>query len=275
MASAKKTILNRVLASADGSGQAGDLQGPGRLSGVRRSAAEPSSGVDVSATPTSVQDIVARLRSIDGELSCDDGAAVFNHMYLTVTEQVAAGLAGTQVFRNPVFMEQLDVTFARLWLEAYDAPGDAVPKAWAPLFAQRHNLSLLPIQFALAGMNSHIAHDRPVAVVRTCRELNSSPNDAGLREDYEAVNGLLAACESEVRRSFLTETEQAVDRQVGPVVHLISSWDIAKARDVAWVNVEALWAIRNVGLLADRYEAALAGTVGMTSRCLLTPAVAQ
>jgi len=41
------------------------------------------------------------------------------------------------------------------------------------------------------------------------------------------------------------------------------------------VNVEALWAIRNVGLLADHYEAALAGTVGMTSRCLLTPAVAS
>lgn len=170
-----------------------------------------------------MQDVVARLHSIDDKLSRDDGAAVFNHMYLTVTEQVAAGLAGAQVFRNPVFMEQLDVTFAGLWLDAYDAPGDAVPKAWAPLFAQRHNLSLLPIQFALAGMNSHIAHDLPVAVVRTCRELNSSPNDPGLREDYEAVNGLLAARESEVRRSFLTVTEQAVDNQVGPVVHLIGA----------------------------------------------------
>ena len=229
----------------------------------------------MSATPTSVQDVIARLRSIDDELSPDDGAAVFNHMYLTVTEQVAAGLAGAQVFRNPVFMEQFDVTFAGLWLEAHDSSADAVPKAWAPLFEQRHNPSLLPIQFALAGMNSHIAHDLPVAVVRTCRELNSSPNDPGLREDYEAVNGLLAACEPEVRRSFLTQAEQALDNEVGPVVHLISSWDIGKARDVAWVNVEALWAIRNVALLADRYEAALAGTVGMISRSLLTPAVAS
>jgi len=218
-----------------------------------------------------VQDVVARLHSIDDALPPDDGAAVFNHMYLTVTEEVAAGLTGATVFRNPAFMEQLDVTFAGLWLEAYDSPGDAVPKAWAPLFEQRHSRSLLPIQFALAGMNTHIEHDLPVAVVRTCRDRGTSPEDTGIREDYEKVNDLLAACESEVRRSFLTEAGQAADDRVGPVVHLISSWNIDKARDVAWVNVEALWALRSLGPLADRYEAALAGTVGMASRYLLTP----
>ena len=218
-----------------------------------------------------MQDVVARLHSIDDELPAGDGAAVFNHMYLTVTEQVAAGLAGAQVFRDPVFMEQLDVTFAGLWLEAYDAPGEAVPKAWAPLFEYRQNRSLLPIQFALAGMNSHIGHDLPVAVVLTCQHLDVSPDDAGVHEDYEKVNDLLAACESEVRRSFLTEAGQAADELVGPVIHLVNSWNIDKARDVAWVNVEALWAIRSVGFLADRYRAALAGTVGMASRYLLTP----
>jgi len=217
-----------------------------------------------------VQDVVARLRSIDAALPTDDGVAVFNHLYLTVTEEVAAGLTGASVFRNPAFMEQLDVTFADLWLEAHDAPGDALPKAWAPLFEHRHNRSLLPIQFALAGMNTHIEHDLPVAVVRTCRDRGASPDDAGIRADYEKVNDLLAACESGVRRSFLTQAGQAADDRVGPVVHLISSWNIDKARDVAWVNVEALWALRNLGPLADRYEGALAGTVGMASRYLLT-----
>jgi hypothetical protein len=120
-------------------------------------------------------------------------------------------------------------------------------------------------------MNSHIGHDLPVAVVRTCQQLGASPEDAGVREDYEAVNDLLAACESDVRRSFLTEAAQAADRKVGPVIHLVSSWNIDKAREVAWVNAEALWAMRRAGSLADRYRAALARTVGMTSRCLLTP----
>jgi hypothetical protein len=218
-----------------------------------------------------VEDVVARLRAIDDELPRGDGAAVFNRMYLTVTEKVAAGLETADVFRDDAFMAALDVTFAHMWLRAYDAPADAVPKAWAPLFERRHDRDLLPVQFAVAGMNAHIAHDLPVAVVRTCRRLDVSPDDPGVREDYEAVNDLLAQCESEVRRSFLTEVGRAADEHVGPVVHLVSSWNIDKARDVAWVNVEALWAMRRIGTLAERYRAALARTVGMASRCLLAP----
>lgn len=223
------------------------------------------------AAGSSVQDVIARLRRIDDELPRDDGAAVFNRMYLTVTESVAAGLKGDTVFVDPVFMEHLDVTFASLWLEAYDAGGQDVPRAWAALFERRHDRAVLPIQFALAGMNSHIGHDLAVAVIRTCRHLDTSPERAGVRDDYEAVNHLLAASETRIRRSFLTKAGQAVDTRLDPVVHIVNSWKIDKARDVAWVNVEAMWALRQVGSLATRYRAALARTVGMASRCLLTP----
>lgn len=224
----------------------------------------------VAPAGSSVQEVVRRLRRIDGELPPDDGAAVFNRMYLTVTESVAAGLSRGSVFSDPAFMEQLDVTFASLWLEAYDAGSD-VPNAWAALFERRHDRGVLPVQFALAGMNSHIGHDLAVAVVRTCRARGTSPDQPGVRDDYEAVNRLLAASESKVRRSFLTAAGRRLDDHVGPVVHLVSSWKIDKARDVAWVNVEAMWALRRTGALADRYRAALARTVGMGSRLLLTP----
>lgn len=220
---------------------------------------------------SSVQDVISRLRRIDDELPPGDGVAVFNRMYLTVTETVAAGLDDGTVFVDPVFMERLDVTFASLWLEAYDAGIHDVPRAWAALFERRHDRAVLPIQFALAGMNSHIGHDLAVAVIKTCRQLDTSPDQAGVRDDYEAVNQLLAASESKVRRSFLTAAGQEVDAHLGPVVHIVNSWKIDKARDVAWVNVEAMWAVRHAGSLADRYRAALARTVGMASRCLLTP----
>ena len=225
----------------------------------------------MTSAGSSVQDVITRLRAIDGELPPDDGAAVFNHMYLTVTESVAAGLEASAVFQDPAFMEQLDVTFASFWIAAYDAGTHDVPSAWAALFERRHDRSVLPIQFALAGMNSHIGHDLPVAVVETCQQRDTSPEQAAVRHDYEAVNQLLAACESEVRRSFLTAAGQAVDAHLGPVVHIVDSWEIEKARDVAWVNVEAMWAIRDVSSLANRYGAALASTVGMASRYLLTP----
>jgi hypothetical protein len=225
---------------------------------------------DMTATGPSVETVIARLRRIDDELPGGDGAAVFNRVYLTVTEEVAAGLDRAQVFGDPVFMAHLDVTFAGLWLEAYDAPDRDVPKAWAALFESRHDRAVLPIQFALAGMNSHIAHDLPVAVVRTCRQLGASPHDASVRDDYETVNDLLAACEAKIRRSFLTEAAQVAEAHVSAVAHLISAWKIDKARDAAWVNVEALWSMRSLGALADRYRESLARTVGMTSRCLLT-----
>ena len=170
-------------------------------------------------------------------------------------------------------MAELDVRFANLWLAAYDAgvARRAVPTAWQPLFEARAG-GLVPIQFALAGMNSHIEHDLPVAVVDTCRRLGLEPDD--IHRDYEAVNSVLAGVESSIRRSFLDACGRELDDRLGPVVHLISTWNIDKARDVSWVSVEMLWALREVGFLRDRFLDGLAHTVGMTSRALLTPLLA-
>ena len=98
-----------------------------------------------------------------------------------------------------------------------------------------------------------------------------SPRRAGVRADYEAVNDILASVESGVRRSFLTDIGREIDDRIGPIVHLVNSWSIDKARDLAWVSVETLWALRRLEALADRYRGGLAHTVGMTSRYLLTP----
>ena len=61
----------------------------------------------------------------------------------------------------------------------------------------------MPIQYALAGMNSHIEHDLPIAVVDTCKAHDLEPDD--VHQDYEAVNAVLAQVESPIRRSFLDE----------------------------------------------------------------------
>jgi hypothetical protein len=147
------------------------------------------------------------------------------------------------------------------------------PKAWAPLFAARRNKGILPIQFALAGMNAHIENDLPLAVVATCAARRRTPTSPGVREDYDKVNDLLADVEAEIRRSFLTEAENMIDDGVEAVVHLIASWDIEKARDFAWLNVQTLWELRRIGPLYDAYTATLASTVGMGSRLLLTSAI--
>lgn len=213
------------------------------------------------------------MREIDAALPADDGVAVFNRMYLTVTESIAAILAkpaGDAAFLNPTVMADLDVTFANLWLAAYEAgaAGQTVPTEWRPLFDLRDQ-GRLPVQYALAGMNTHIEHDLPVAVIATCTTHNLAPGD--LHHDYEAVNAVLAQVEAPIRRSFLDGLERDVDNQVGPVVHLISTWDIDQARNIAWVTAETLWELRRVEFLRDRFLDGLADTVGMTTRALLSP----
>ncbi len=213
------------------------------------------------------------MREIDKALPAGDGVAVFNRMYLTVTESIAAILgkpAGEAAFQNPQVMADLDVRFANLWLAAYEAgaSGGTVPTEWSPLFELRSQ-GRLPIQYALAGMNTHIEHDLPVAVIATCEAHGLEPS--ALHHDYDAVNTVLAQVEAPIRRSFLDGLEREVDDAVGPVVHLISAWDIDKAREIAWLTVDTIWEVRGVPFLRDRLLDGLADTVGMATRALLIP----
>ena len=215
--------------------------------------------------------MIDRLRAIDAALPAHDGVAVFNRMYLTVTERVGELLDSTgSPFEDDEAMAELDVRFAGLWLHAYDAAaaGHRIPSAWEPLFEARGG-GRLPIQYAIAGMNAHIEHDLPLAVVRTCQSRGLRPED--LHADYEAINDLLAGCEAEIRRDFLDELGRSVDDRIGPVTHLVSAWSIDKARDVSWVTAETIWALRELDFLLGRFLIGLGHTVGMGSRTLLTP----
>jgi hypothetical protein len=227
------------------------------------------------SVPKTVDDVLDRLREVDAALPAADGVAVFNRMYLTVTERIAAVIADPAsdpiVFRDAETMAELDVGFANHWLAAYDADaaGRAVTPAWRPLFEAR-SAGRWPIQYAVAGMNAHIEHDLPIAVVETCHSRGLEPPD--IHGDYETVNKFLAQVESPIRRSFLDAMGREVDDHVGPAVHLISSWNIDKARDISWVTAETIWALRRTSFLRARFLEGLGHTVGMTSRALLTPA---
>jgi len=127
--------------------------------------------------PTTVTGVIQRLGEIDASLPAGDGVAVFNRMYLGVTRRIGELLdAAGSPFADGERMAELDVRFAGLWLHAYDAAaaGHRVPAAWAPLFESR-GPGRRPVQYALSGMNTHIEHDLPLAVVRTCQSRGLQP----------------------------------------------------------------------------------------------------
>ncbi len=223
--------------------------------------------------PTTVAGVIEQMESFNASLDPDDGVCAFNAVYLEVTERIAALLQRGGQFRDDAAMTDLDVRFANLWLAAYDAAAShhAIPKAWAPLFSSRHRAGLLPIQFALAGMNAHIEHDLALAVVASCEAHGTDPDDPTVLADYLAVNRILASQEATIRRSFLDEVGRAADARLAPVAHLVTSWSIEKARDVALLHARTIWALRHTPALQAAYLDGLARTVGMGSRLLLTP----
>ena len=151
-----------------------------------------SAGMAVSDAPvTSVAEAITRMEAIAAALPAADGLACFNRMYLEVTRQVNSQL-GQGFFADPVFMSHLDAVFANLYFAAASTAGDlaAVPLAWRPLVEQRAAAGIEPVQFALAGMNAHINHDLPLAMVSTCTALATSPDAGSHFADYQKVDQL-------------------------------------------------------------------------------------
>jgi hypothetical protein len=231
-----------------------------------------------TSTPSTVPEVIARMEAIQSALGHADGVACFARLYCQVTEGVNAELA-QRAFADQAFLDRLDVVFANLFftaLETYEHNPAATPSAWAPLFAARSRHGIAPLQFALAGMNAHINRDLPVALVATCEERGidlrgGSPEHA----DFESVNGLLAQVELRVKASYLTGTLAFIDRIVhrfDRIDDVIAMWDISRARDAAWCNGEALWALRAEASLRDEFVETLDRMVGFAGRGLLVPA---
>jgi Family of unknown function (DUF5995) len=217
-----------------------------------------------------IADVIAGMEKIEKDLPPGDGVACFNDMYLQVTQLVSRELAaGT--FHDQAFMEQLDVNFAALFFAAIDASdaGAQINHAWKPLFAARGNKAVWPIQFALAGMDAHIGHDLPLAVIKTCLDRGTTPGTAPVHEDYDKVNRLLSQIEARVRERLAPDPDV---QGIEPLLHILSGVSISAARDVAWANTELLWHVRDTPLYGQTLHS-LTHIVATAGHMLVTPVV--
>ena len=211
------------------------------------------------------------MERIDGTLPRKDGVAYFNRLYLQVTKAVEAATAGV-TFAAPEFTERLDVVFAALYFaaEATIGTGAMCPIAWRPLVEERAE-DRAPIQFAIVGMNAHINHDLPIAVVETCKEFGVAPEDGSPQHaDYQRINGILGDVEGQVAGWFETgliaDIADVIPKDVDKA---LAMWSIAEARDLDWSHAKLLWGMRNDPLLADAYGDFLARLVELSGRGIL------
>jgi len=220
--------------------------------------------------PARISGVVARLRAIEKALPRDDGIAAFTHLYRAVTEAV-----GATEFEDERTLRWLDVVFAGQYLTALRRAvlgGGAVPRAWAPLFAARGRSGIHPLQFAFAGMNAHINRDLPIALVETCvaRDL-ALRRSSVLQRDFRRVNALLRETEARVKTDFLRGPFALADEAFGELDDVVAMWNVERAREAAWLNGEALWALRPSRRLYADFVRTLDRMVGFAGRGLLRP----
>jgi hypothetical protein len=222
----------------------------------------------------SIADVVACLRAVEAALPKDDGVAAFTRLYLAVTEAVELDTPRGR-FRNPEFLARFDAAFAEAYFDALRAFVDEparIPRAWAPLLEARDRGGVVPLQFALAGMNAHINRDLPVVLVAMV-----GPDAPELRDgsdehrDFLAVNGILAATEERVKPQLVTGLLGLVDRWLGAVDDAVALWNVARAREAAWSNARTLWALRGAPELAREFVLTLDRSTGLAGRGLLRP----
>ncbi|MEV6952228.1 DUF5995 family protein [Streptomyces sp. NPDC051183] len=208
--------------------------------------------------------VLARMRALDERLPEQDGVAVFNRVYLTVTQALHERISHGG-FPAPRRAAVLSVRFAERYLAAVEA--ERAPACWRPLLQYRRHPGVRPLQYALAGINAHIGHDLALAVISTCRTLDCEPR--ALEADFDRVGDTLVALEERIREDLMPGPDLL--EVADPLTHLLGSWSLDRARSGAWAAARLLWTLRRSPDLAEEFTESLDAGVGLVGRCLLTP----
>jgi hypothetical protein len=234
-------------------------------------------------TGSTIEEVIARMTSLDEQFEEEhgarDGLLCFNRLYLAVTKAINDAVGQDGYFVDPSVVSQLDVIFAQLYFDAIDDLTNGrqpAVSAWKMLWDARDRRGVLPIQFAAAGMNAHINHDLPIALLTQWerngrRPAGSSPTHA----DFTKVNAVLAIEEQRSKAGLepgaLRELDGLDDGQLGRLDDKLALWVVDDARARAWDAAEQLWDVRHVPAAQKAWLATADVVTGALGRTLLDP----
>jgi hypothetical protein len=227
----------------------------------------------VSTAPQSVPDVVGIMEVINSICDDGDGLKWFNWLYLGVTRAVLRRV-GSGGFSDPSWMASLDVQFAGFYFEALRASlsGKAAPGCWQALFSQRQQAAIARIQFAMAGINAHINHDLPLAIVATCKDSASPPQHGTPHyNDYTALNSTLDDMIEAAKQTLNVRLLGAVLPPVSRLEDTLGAWKVAAAREAAWSNAGLLWHLAEVPALSASFLDTLDGLTTVAGKTILVP----
>jgi len=227
----------------------------------------------VQAVPQSIPDVLRTLQAIDTNCVDGDGLKWFNGLYLQVTQAVETRVASGG-FTDPAWLAELDVQFAGLYFSALKSSlsGQATPSCWQVVFDSRDRAAIARIQFALAGVNAHINHDLPEAIVATCQVTGTTPDHGGTQyNDYTALNSTLDGLVESAKRTLNVRLLGDALPVVSHLEDTIAAWNVSAAREAAWQNAEHLRQLGTIPLLASSFTDVLDGFTTVIGKALLVP----
>src|SRR5215471_6079446 len=199
-----------------------------------------AASVPIPKLPETIDQVLLALdQIIDWAWQQKSRLGYFAALYRRVTRSVKQGIDQGK-FQNGPLMEQLDVTFANRYLEAYEQfrSGQEPTMSWQLAFRSASRWYPLIVQQLLIGINAHINLDLGVAAATV------APGDKlpGLKTDFDQINAVLSGEVGTV------EKEMA---QVSPLIGLLEkfslrtdtviiNFSIEVARDLAWSEATRL-----------------------------------
>jgi hypothetical protein len=207
-----------------------------------------------------IDELIARMAALLEPLeSAGDKRRYFHATYQRTTIAVAEELKRGG-FGDPGWVEEWDVAFAGLYLDALEADlaGRRPSRPWAVAFGAPAGLP--PLRHVLLGMNAHINYDLPQAIVAVISdEQFDDPALIARREsDHQAIDGVLASrvAAEEEELASLSGPAPLLDRVLAPLNRLGTQRFLREARQKVWANATALSQARRQG--PDAYNRVLA-----------------
>lgn len=181
-----------------------------------------------------IDDVILALDQIISEAEQNnDPAGYFAALYRKVTIRVKEGIA-SGYFDDGPRMEQLDVVFARRYLDAYFGYTNHKPVtlSWQKTFDLFQKKRPIVLQHLLMGMNAHINLDLGIAAA----EVSAGKNLADLETDFNRINEILSALVHEVEDnlSSIWPALKFILKHTGQIDDYLVDFSMKLARDGAW-----------------------------------------
>jgi hypothetical protein len=181
-----------------------------------------------------IDEVIAALDHIIEESKQNESPlGYFAALYRSVTKKVKDGIA-EDFFEDGPRMEQLDVIFAKRYIDAYHAfqSGQVVTKSWLRTFDLSEKFWPIVLQHLLIGMNAHINLDLGIAAA----EVMKGKNILDLKVDFNRINQILSSLVMNVQQdlSEIWPTLTKILKWTGEFDDLIVDFSMEVARNGAW-----------------------------------------